>query len=66
MKEQSTARDGDIVVALVDGEATVKFYFREGQRVRLQPAHPTMPPIIVENSSELNIQGLVVGVWRQY
>lgn len=66
VKEQTTARDGDIVVALVDGEATVKFYFREGRRVRLQPAHPTMPPIFVEDTSNLNIQGLVVGVWRQY
>jgi SOS-response transcriptional repressor LexA len=44
----------------------VKFYFREGRRVRLQPAHPTMAPIFVEDTSELKFQGLVVGVWRQY
>ncbi len=66
VREQSEARDGDIVVALVDNEATIKFYFREGGRVRLQPAHPTMAPIFVEDSSELNIQGVLVGVWRQY
>lgn len=66
VREQSSVRDGDIVVALVDGEATVKFYFREPNRIRLQPAHPTMPPIFVERSSQLDIQGVVVGVWRQY
>jgi len=66
VKEQVTVRDGDIVVALVDGEATVKFYFRERDRIRLQPAHPTMAPIFVERTSQLDIQGIVVGVWRQY
>jgi repressor LexA len=66
VREQATVKDGDIVVALIDGEATVKFYFREHDRIRLQPAHPTMAPIIVEQSSEVGIQGIVVGVWRQY
>lgn len=66
VKEQANARNGDIVVALVDGEATVKFYFHEGERIRLQPAHPTMAPIFVESSSHLDIQGVVTGVWRQY
>lgn len=66
VREQASVRDGDIVVALVDGEATVKFYFHERDRIRLQPAHPTMAPIFVERSSQLDIQGIVVGVWRQY
>ncbi len=64
--QQSTARNGDIVVALVDGEATVKFFFREGRRIRLQPAHPTMDPIFVDSSADAAVQGRVVGVYRQY
>jgi repressor LexA len=66
VKQQSTARNGDIVVALVDGEATVKFYFHEGSRIRLQPAHPTMAPIYVDPSQTSGLQGIVVGVYRQY
>ena len=66
VRQQATARNGDIVVALINDEATVKFYFHEGQRVRLQPAHPTMRPIYVERSDSAAIQGLVVGVMRQY
>lgn len=66
VKQQSTARNGDIVVALVDGEATVKFFFHEGSRIRLQPAHPTMAPIYVDPSQTSALQGIVVGVYRQY
>lgn len=66
VRQQSTARDGDIVVALVDGSATVKFYFRERGRIRLQPAHPTMAPIFVDPTMESAVQGLVVGVYRNY
>jgi len=66
VQQQQQARNGDIVVALVDGEATVKFFFREGARVRLQPAHPTMDPIFVDSTADAAIQGRVVGVFRQY
>lgn len=66
VRSQATARNGDIVVALVDDEATVKFFFREGQRIRLQPAHPTMDPIYVDARNETAVQGIVVGVFRQY
>ena len=66
VRQQSTARNGDIVVALINDEATVKFYFHEGERVRLQPAHPTMRPIFVDRQDSAAIQGLVVGVMRQY
>ncbi len=66
VRQQTTARNGDIVVALVDEEATVKFYFHEGGRIRLQPAHPTMAPIYVDPSQSSAIQGIVVGVYRQY
>jgi repressor LexA len=66
VKQQSTARNGDIVVALVDGDATVKHFFREGPRIRLQPANSDMDPIYVDASNTTLIQGLVVGVYRTY
>ena len=66
VRQQESARNGDIVVALVDGEATVKFYFREGERIRLQPANSSMSPIWVEAGVPSGLQGIVVGVYRRY
>jgi len=66
VRQSATARDGEIVVALVDGEVTVKFFFKERNRIRLQPAHPTMEPIFVENTQQASIQGVVIGLYRQY
>ena len=66
VRKQSTANEGDIVVALVDGEATVKRFFKERNRIRLQPAHPTMRPIYVDSTQDARIQGVVVGVYRKY
>jgi repressor LexA len=56
-----------MVVALVGGDsATVKKLYREGlNRIRLQPANPTMAPIIVD-ADDVRIQGIVVGVIRKY
>lgn len=64
---QTTARDGEMVVALVGGEsATVKTLYREkGNRIRLQPANDSMDPIIVD-ADDVVIQGVVVGVIRKY
>lgn len=61
------ARDGDIVVALVDGlETTLKrFYLEPGDRVRLQPANASMAPIYVSRAA-LQIQGKVLAVLRRY
>jgi repressor LexA len=61
------ARDGDIVVALVDGmETTLKrFYLEAGDRVRLQPANASMQPIFV-NRAAVEIQGKVLAVLRKY
>jgi repressor LexA len=60
-------RDGDIVVALVDGmETTLKRFYREpNEQVRLQPANPAMQPIVVSTSA-LQIQGRVLAVLRKY
>ena len=49
VKEQHDAHDGEIVVALIDDSATVKTFYRERDRVRLQPENDTMSPIYVEN-----------------
>ncbi len=64
VRSQPSARDGDIVVALVDGEATVKRFFLERGRVRLQPENSTMRPIYVERG-ELMIVGKLVGLVRK-
>ncbi len=61
VKQQSTANNGDIVVALVDDSATVKTYYKENGHFRLQPENDTMDPIIVENCQVL---GKVFGVFR--
>jgi repressor LexA len=66
VRQDNTARNGDIVVALVDGEATVKYYFHEGERIRLQPANGTMEPIFVGPDQTTLIQGKVAGVVRVY
>ena len=66
VRQQSTARDGDIVVALIDGEATVKRFFRERNRIRLQPSHPTMAPIYVLPDQQTFVQGVVIGLYRNY
>ncbi len=61
VKRQSTASDGDIVVALVDDSATVKTFYKEDEHYRLQPENDTMEPIIVE---ECTVLGKVFGVFR--
>lgn len=61
-----TARNGDLVVALVDGdETTLKRYFLEGAMVRLQPSNATMAPIVVERP-RVRIQGHVKALLRSY
>lgn len=63
VQPQATARDGDIVVALLeDNGVTLKRFFREEDRIRLQPANAEMEPIY---ASEVQIQGKVVGVIRK-
>ncbi len=62
VRPQSTAKDGQIVVALVGEEATIKRFFKEADHVRLQPENPTMEPI---RSREVRVLGRVVGVMRK-
>ena len=64
VKEQQEANNGDIVVAVLkNGFATLKRFYREANRIRLQPANSTMSPIYV---SEVEIRGKVVAVIRQF
>lgn len=63
---QSSFRPGDIVVALIDGEATVKYFFRESNRICLQPANDHMKPIYIDPTQNSLIQGVVIGLYRQY
>jgi repressor LexA len=64
VRKQDSCREGEIVVALVDGdEATLKRFYRERDRVRLEPANSAMKPIY---SNNVKVLGVVVGVVRQY
>lgn len=66
IEERQLARDGETVVALVDGsDATLKRFYREGATVRLQPSHPTMAPIVLA-ADRVQVQGVVVGLIRKY
>jgi repressor LexA len=67
VEDRKTARDGEMVIALVGGEnVTLKKLFREGGgKVRLQPANSRMKPIFVDQD-DLTVQGVVIGVLRKY
>ncbi|KAA3642211.1 MAG: repressor LexA [Chloroflexi bacterium] len=67
MKKASNATNGEMVsVWLTDkDETTLKYFYKENGRVRLQPANPTMDPIMIDDPSTLEIQGKVVMVIRQ-
>ena len=64
VERRTTARNGEIVVAVLpDGDATLKRFFKEDGRIRLQPANATMQPIYVD---DVEIRGVVTGVVRRY
>lgn len=64
-RKQDTAENGEMVAVWLDqrNETTLKYFYREGARVRLQPAHPTMDPIYVE-AAQCHVQGRVLSVIR--
>lgn len=62
VRQQPTANNGDIVVALIEDEATVKTFYKEKDHIRLQPQNPYMEPIIVKDNC--SILGKVIGVFR--
>ncbi len=66
IEQREEARNGETVIALIDGESsTLKKFYREGNRIRLQPANPDLTPLYVDEA-QLQVQGVVVGVMRRY
>jgi repressor LexA len=66
VEDRKSADNGEMVIALIGGgEVTLKKFFQEAGRVRLQPANPTMQPILVD-PDQVQVQGVVVGVMRKY
>ncbi|MBU5470295.1 MAG: transcriptional repressor LexA [Lachnospiraceae bacterium] len=63
VKQQATAQDGEIVVAMIDNEATVKRFYKENDHIRLQPENDLLDPIIVK---DVEILGTVIGVFRLF
>ena len=61
VQKQDTARNGEIVVALVDDSVTVKRFFKEADHIRLQPENDSLDPIIVK---DCQIVGKVIGLYR--
>ena len=66
VEDRKTVRDGEMVIALLDGsDVTLKKFYRENGHIRLQPANDAIAPIVVE-SDAVQVQGVVVGVIRRY
>jgi repressor LexA len=67
MKSAQTANNGEMVAVWLDGdnETTLKYFYKENGRIRLQPANPTMDPIYINNPEKVRIQGKVVMIVRQ-
>jgi len=65
VRKQDTAENGERVVAMIDGAATLKKFFRRKDRIVLEPANSTMDPIVVEPGRDIKIVGALVGVVRK-
>jgi repressor LexA len=67
VRKQADARRGDVVIAMIDGEATVKYYHPEGDTIVFRPANHTMSPIVVRRREwkSVNLLGIVIGVYRR-
>ena len=66
VEDRKSADNGEMVIALVGGsEVTLKKFYRDNGRIRLQPANPAMQPLFVD-PDQVQVQGVVVGVMRKY
>lgn len=65
VEQVDRAANGQVVVAMVAGEVTLKRFYKEGERVRLQPANETMAPIFA-HTRDITIQGVVIGLMRRF
>src|SRR5579884_3848478 len=66
IQKKETAENGECVVCMVDNDATLKRFYREEGRIRLEPANGNMQPIIVDDTHDAKILGVLVGVMRKY
>lgn len=66
IRRQSMAFDGQTVVAVLNGEATLKRYYHEGHRIRLQPANVALEPLYAGPDDEFEIRGIVYALYRKY
>ena len=66
VEDRRVAENGEMVIALVRGaDVTLKKFYRENGRVRLQPANPSMQPLMIE-ADQVQVQGVIIGVMRRY
>jgi len=65
IRKQQTAHNGERVVAMIDDEVTLKRFYREKNRIRLEPANESMAPIYVDEDDDIHILGVLVGVVRK-
>lgn len=66
VKPQKNAENGEIIVVLIDDEATIKRIFKKRDLIRLEPAHPNMEPIVIKKGEKrVTIVGKVVGIFRK-
>jgi repressor LexA len=67
IERRQTARNGERVVALLSAtnETTLKTFYRDGKKIRLQPANPDFEPLVVDEQ-DCQVQGVVIGVLRRY
>ena len=66
VEDRKSVDNGEMVIALVGGlDVTLKKFFQENGRIRLQPANPTMQPLLLD-PDQVQVQGVVVGVMRKY
>lgn len=65
IRKQETAENGERVVAMIDDEVTLKRFYRDRNYIRLEPANGTMAPIIVDETEDIRILGVLVGVMRK-
>ena len=66
VRKQADATNGQTVVAMLDGDATVKKFYRQRNRIELHPANATMQPLVVEVGQGFQVLGVVVGLIRKY
>ena len=66
VRKQSVARNGDRVIALLNGQATIKKYHRNRDAIELRPVNSSMTPITVKRTDDFRIQGIVIGLIRHY